>query len=184
MIHFVMIDLLIHLLELLQAAQFPRRLQMLPHDRPRNLGDINIAARIERNSVRRNELSRRFAALEVAETRQTIPTCVVDVDPVSQVGTVLIYAHARTELADPRRRLGTAASDSLAKALAIVAELRGALDFSHCEDVPRNLDRLYDFVTQRITEANITRTAGPADDAARALRPMKEAWDDLVARGA
>ena len=91
---------------------------------------------------------------------------------------------ARSELADPRRRLGIPASDSLAKALAIVAELRAALDFSHSAEVARNLDRIYDFVTQRITEANVKRTVAPADEAARALRPMKEAWDDLVARGA
>jgi len=90
---------------------------------------------------------------------------------------------ARAELSDPRRRLGVAASASLSKALAIVAELRAALDFSQDSDVPRNLDRIYDFVAQRITEANIKRASAPVDEAVRALRPMKEAWDDLVARG-
>ena len=91
---------------------------------------------------------------------------------------------ARVELVDPQRRLGVAASASLSKALAIVAELRNALDFTADSDVPRNLDRIYDFVTQRLTEANIKRASAPVEEAVRALRPMKEAWDELVTRGA
>src|SRR5512140_3580638 len=64
--------LLIQLLQLLQAAQFPRRLQALAHDGPGHFADINITTRVDGDAVRRDELAGLFAGEDVAQARQPL----------------------------------------------------------------------------------------------------------------
>jgi flagellar protein FliS len=72
---------------------------------------------------------------------------------------------------------------SLSKAVAIVGELRSALDLEQGGEIAANLDALYAFVIDRFLEANLHGSADPIDDALRTLGPIAEAWTEIVRRG-
>src|SRR5688500_20390731 len=73
---------------------------MLPHIRPRYFTDVNIAARIDGDAVRRDELPRLLAGVNVTEARQPLAGLVVDIDPVAEVRRGLVDAQTRPQLAD------------------------------------------------------------------------------------
>lgn len=75
---------------------------------------------------------------------------------------------------------GAAAGESLSKAFAIVGELRGSLDMAAGAEIAGNLDRLYDFVLERLSQANMERRPEPIQDALRVMRLLKEGWDGIV----
>ena len=64
--------------------------------------------------------------------------------------------------------------------MAIVSELRAALDMEAGGDIARDLDRLYDFVLDSLSRANVSRAPEPADDALRVMRTLEEAWNAVV----
>jgi hypothetical protein len=55
---------------------------VLSHDRPGNFPDINIAARIDGDPVRRDELTGCFAGVDIAESREAFAFLIIDIDPV------------------------------------------------------------------------------------------------------
>ena len=69
---------------------------------------------------------------------------------------------------------------SLHRALAIVAELRRSLDMKKGGEVAVNLDRIYDFVSDRILEANAGSRDEALEEAIRALEPVLEAWREIA----
>ncbi len=91
--------------------------------------------------------------------------------------------HARraaelTEASDLSER-GTAIS----KAVAIVGELRVSLDHEQGGEIAGNLERLYEYVIDRLTEANLRRSAEPLGEALTVLTTLEEAWVELARRG-
>ncbi len=72
---------------------------------------------------------------------------------------------------------------SISKAVAIVGELRSSLDHDRGGEIADNLARLYDFVIERLTEANLRRAGQPIDDALQVLDTLEEAWAELARRG-
>lgn len=83
-------------------------------------------------------------------------------------------------LKDPATTHSAAVGESLGKALGIVSELRSCLDESRGGDVAVNLDRLYEFSIDQISQANILRQPGPVEAALRVMRTLKEGWDGIV----
>ena len=73
---------------------------MLTHNRPGDLADIDIAARIDGNPVRRNELTGRFSGFDVAEPCQAAACSIINVHPMPEVRRVLIYRIPRPQFAD------------------------------------------------------------------------------------
>src|SRR6266576_6435211 len=78
---------------------------MLSHDRPRNFADVDIAARIDREPVWRDELPRFWSGENIAETCQSFTRFIVYVHAVAQVRRFLIDAQPRTQLADVADRV-------------------------------------------------------------------------------
>src|SRR5688572_25261750 len=78
---------------------------MLPHDCPGHLADVDIAARVDGDSVRRDKLARLLAGMNVAETRKPLARLVVNVDPVAEVRRVFVHAQTWTQLADEANRI-------------------------------------------------------------------------------
>lgn len=72
---------------------------------------------------------------------------------------------------------------AISKAVAIVGELRSALDLDKGGEIAANLDGLYEFVIGRLLEANLQRTGEPLDDAIQILGTLGEAWHELAAQG-
>jgi flagellar protein FliS len=67
-------------------------------------------------------------------------------------------------------------------ALQIVGELKAALDVNAAPVLCANLAALYDFVTDRLSDANITLEAKPLDQATRILGELGEAFRGAHAR--
>ena len=73
-------------------------------------------------------------------------------------------------------------SGSITKAVAIVGELRSSLDHERGGEIADNMARLYEFVIERLTEANLQRQTEPIDHALKVLDTLEEAWSELVSR--
>jgi flagellar secretion chaperone FliS len=65
----------------------------------------------------------------------------------------------------------------------IVGALRASLDLD-AAPVAADLDRIYDYVLERLVAGNLTKTARPTEDALALLRTLLEAWRELAAPSA
>lgn len=70
-------------------------------------------------------------------------------------------------------------NDRLGRADAIVSELRCALEPEHAPELAEQLDNLYLFVENKLTNAILDADAAPLDEAVRVLETLRAAWDDL-----
>lgn len=85
----------------------------------------------------------------------------------------------RARAADPGSP-GAERAQALAKAVAVIAELRSALDMERGGEVARNLDALYEFVNRRLLAASVADGPEPLDEALRPLEIVSSAWDELA----
>ena len=69
---------------------------------------------------------------------------------------------------------------ALSRAHAVVSELRLNLDTERAPELSAELDRLYVFVLDRISEANIKCEAKPLDAAIKVLEELRSAWAELA----
>lgn len=105
--------------------------------------------------------------------------------PVEMV--VLLYAGAlrfMSAAADAIERGDLVAKrDAMSRALAIVAHLQCTLDMSAGGDVARSLDRLYDYVTTLLVDANARKDAGPVRESIQIMGSLHEAWAAIASPG-
>ena len=64
----------------------------------------------------------------------------------------------------------------LNRALVIVDELRGSLDFEAGGQVARNLDSLYEYCSRRMLAASVGLNAEPLDEVVRLLSHIRGSW--------
>lgn len=95
-------------------------------------------------------------------------------------GAIRHMERSRLYLADPKTSHGREAGESIGRALAIVCELRTALDHKVGGEISRDLERLYEFTENQITQANVSRTPAPMEASLRVMRTLKEAWDAVI----
>lgn len=67
-------------------------------------------------------------------------------------------------------------ANAIDHAMRIVVELTAALDHDAAPELCANLAALYDFVTQRLVEANSTLAPAPLDQAARVMTELGAAF--------
>lgn len=105
-------------------------------------------------------------------------------DPVELVR--LLYAKAIEKLHEAEERLASSDIPGRARAIAhaseIVVELQASLDFERGSEIAVNLARLYDYVQERLAEANGRQQKKPLVEARRLLTTLYEGWQEL--RGA
>ncbi len=87
---------------------------------------------------------------------------------------------SRIGLSNPQTSRSAEVGVALGKALGIIGELRAALNHEVGGDISQNLDMLYEFSSEQISEANVTRTAEPIDNTLQVLRTLKEGWDGIL----
>lgn len=66
-------------------------------------------------------------------------------------------------------------------AISIIEGLRVSLDKSVGGEIAENLDRLYDYMVLRLTEANMKNEPAYLDEVSDLLRQIKSAWDEIPA---
>ena len=71
---------------------------------------------------------------------------------------------------------------ALSRALAILAELRQALDFERGGEIARNLDQLYRFLSERLLEANLRGDEEPLVWSVGILDSLHGAWAEIARR--
>jgi flagellar protein FliS len=100
---------------------------------------------------------------------------------------VLLYDGALRFLADAERAMAThdlrSRATSISRAMAIVIELQATLDMTRGGAVAAELDRLYDFVQERLLATTRDNDATALADAQRVLAQLADAWR-TVASGA
>ena len=124
-----------------------------------------------------------MAHAPAAATRQR--NAVLTASPEKLVG--LLYDGAiehleksRVGLADSKSARSAAVGRSLSRAMGIIGELRASLDHAAGGVVSRDLDRLYEFALDQLSQANLTRTPMGADNALQVMRTLEEGWDVII----
>lgn len=69
----------------------------------------------------------------------------------------------------------------IGKTIGIILGLKNTLVMDAGGDIATNLANLYDFMVQRLTDANVQNDPVALDDVAGLLREIKEAWDAIPA---
>lgn len=87
---------------------------------------------------------------------------------------------SRVGLTDPSTSRSQEVGLSLSKAMGIIGELRASLDHAVGGDVSRNLDQLYEFVLDQLSQANLQRTPAGVNSSLEVMRTLKEGWDGIV----
>ena len=68
---------------------------------------------------------------------------------------------------------------AIAKALDIISELRGALDFDHGQELAQNLDAVYEFVNHRLLQASVDKADIALAEALRPLEIVSSGWLEM-----
>ena len=96
-------------------------------------------------------------------------------------GAIRHLERSRIGLTDATQNRGAVVGESLGKAMAIVGELRSSLDMDAGGEIAQNLDRLYEFTLDQLSQANLNRAAEPVEHGLHVIRTLKEGWDSIVA---
>lgn len=68
---------------------------------------------------------------------------------------------------------------SLMRVIDIIEALQNGLNMDVNPDISNNFYELYDYMMQRITQANIKNDTDIVDEVYSLLKPISEAWDDM-----
>ncbi|MDH0141533.1 flagellar export chaperone FliS [Aquipseudomonas alcaligenes] len=72
-----------------------------------------------------------------------------------------------------------AKGELISKAIGIIGGLRAGLDLEQGGEIAVNLDRLYEYMTARLIEANIGNDVAILDEVSSLLRNVKSGWDAI-----
>lgn len=64
---------------------------------------------------------------------------------------------------------------------AIIDELRVSLDHRAGGDIAANLERLYDYISRRIADANLNNDVAAIDESVKLLQNIRRAWGQIPA---
>ena len=70
----------------------------------------------------------------------------------------------------------------IGKAMAIISEFKNTLNYEQAPELAGNLDRLYDFIQDRLQAANIKNDVTPLDEAVKITETLREGWKELQKR--
>lgn len=73
-------------------------------------------------------------------------------------------------------------NQQLQKAQMILAELQGCLNFEHGGEVAPVLNRLYDYYSRRLLEANVRKQVAPVIEVERLVGELRSGWAEMLTR--
>lgn len=111
-----------------------------------------------------------------------IEGAVMDADPHRLVALLLSGACDRIRLAGACLARGDQArkGKAIGEACAIVGHLSGSLDHEAGGEVAANLASLYDYVSRRLTEANLHNDGAALEESLGLLGEIGSAWDAIA----
>lgn len=97
----------------------------------------------------------------------------------------ILYEHAIDATRDAIESLAAGDVETrcarISKAIAIVSELEGSLDMSGGGEIAQNLSRLYSYMRDRLTLANLQRSSQMLEEMAELLETMADGWRTIAA---
>ena len=106
---------------------------------------------------------------------------VIEADPLRLILMLLEGGLQRIAQAKGAMEYGNIAlkGELIGKAMGIVGGLREAVDTDKGGEVAANLDNLYAFMQQRLSQANLNNDPAMLEEVAKLLREIKEGWDGI-----
>ena len=95
-------------------------------------------------------------------------------------GAIKSLEKCRMALEDASQARSAEVGEDMSRAIGIVGELRASLDHAAGGDIARDLDRLYEYTLDQLSQANLQRTPEGVQNALRVMRTLKEGWDGIV----
>ncbi|MBM4060577.1 MAG: flagellar export chaperone FliS [Planctomycetes bacterium] len=95
-------------------------------------------------------------------------------------GAIKNLERSRIGLSDQKTARSPEVGQSLSRAIGILGELRASLDHAAGGRLAADLDRLYEFALDQLSQANLTRTPTGVQNALQVVRTLKEGWDGIV----
>jgi flagellar secretion chaperone FliS len=95
-------------------------------------------------------------------------------------GAIRNLEQSRVALSDATKTHSAEAGMALSRALGIIGELRASLDHAVGGQMAGDLDRLYDFTLDQISQANVSRKPEGVNNALRVMKTLKEGWDAII----
>ena len=120
-----------------------------------------------------------FAAQAATAYRQTETESRTPLELVVMLydGALQHITAARAAMARGDAATGTRANS---RALAIIGELQNTLDVERGGEVAKSLDELYRYLASCLVDASFRRDAAPLEEAARILKPLRDAWSTIA----
>ncbi len=108
-------------------------------------------------------------------------SAVADADPHKLVAMLLAGAleRVRRALASLERGDQAGKGKAIGEVCAIVGHLNGSLDHEAGGEIAGNLSALYDYVLQRLTEANLHNDRAALDESLQLLGEIDSAWNAI-----
>jgi flagellar protein FliS len=111
-----------------------------------------------------------------------LETRILSADPVELVN--ILYEHATINVQAARENLAkrdvAARAHAVTKAIAIIGELESSLDHQQGGEIAMNLGKLYRYMRDRLTHANIMQTDEPMAEVEALLKTLGEAWKGIA----
>lgn len=95
-------------------------------------------------------------------------------------GAITQMERARQALSEPARTHSADAGTALGKAISILGELRTSLDHEVGMQLSADLEQLYLFGIDQLSQANLERRPEPVEHALTVMRTLKEGWDAII----
>ncbi|WP_409475423.1 flagellar export chaperone FliS [Stenotrophomonas sp. Y-13] len=110
-----------------------------------------------------------------------VSTKVVDADPHKLVALLFEGAGERIRRAEAFLAQGDQAmkGTAIGEACAIIGHLNGSLDHEAGGEIAGNLSALYDYVIQRLTEANLNNDVAALQESLSLMGEIESAWNAI-----
>lgn len=95
-------------------------------------------------------------------------------------GAIKQLEKSRIGLSDTKTCRSPEVGQSLGRAIGIIGELRASLDHAAGGEIAQNLDRLYEYSLDQLSQANLSRSATGVTNALQVMRTLKEGWDGII----
>lgn len=110
-----------------------------------------------------------------------LETRILSADPVELVN--ILYEYATLSVQDARASLASgdvaARTQAVSKAIAIIGELESSLNREQGGEIAANLAKLYRYMRDRVTTANLSKTDEPLAEVESLLKTLGEGWKEV-----
>lgn len=95
-------------------------------------------------------------------------------------GAIRNLEKCRVGMTDARTSHSADVGNAISRAIGIIGELRASLDHTAGGTISQELDRLYEYGLDQLSQANVSRKPDGVNNTLRVLRTLKEGWDAII----